>query len=88
MKMVKVIGSITSTIKDKSLEGFKLLLVQSVTIDLKTKREFFAAVDTVGLGEGEVALLVTGSAAKKHELTAGRNIDGTLVAKVDRIDLD
>ena len=86
MKMVKVVGSVVSTIKEKSLEGFKLLLVQSVGIDLKGKSEYFIAVDTVGMGEGEIGLLVTGSTAKRTEATKGKNIDGSLVAKIERID--
>jgi carbon dioxide concentrating mechanism protein CcmL len=88
MKMVKVIGSVTSTVKDSSLDGFKLLFVQSVNIELKGKKEYFIAVDTIGLGEEEIALMVTGSTAKKTEITKDRNVDGTLVAKVERIDLN
>lgn len=84
--MVKVIGSVVSTIKEKSLEGFKLLLVQSVDINLEGKKEYFIAVDTVGMGEGEIGLLVTGSTAKKTDITKGKNVDGSLVAKVERID--
>lgn len=87
MKMVKVIGSVTTTIKDKALEGFKLLFVSMVDINLNEKKDYYVAVDTVGIGEGEIALMVTGSAAKKNEMTKGKNIDGTLVAKVERIDL-
>lgn len=86
--MVKVVGSVTSTVKESSLEGFKLLFVQSVDIELKGKKEYFIAVDTVGLGEEEIALMVTGSTAKRTEITKGKNVDGTLVAKVERIDLN
>ncbi len=88
MKMVKVIGSVTSTIKDESLKGFKLLLVQSVDLNLKGKNDYYVAVDTIGLGEGEIGLIVTGSTAKKTELTKDKNVDGTIVAKVERIDLE
>ncbi len=88
MKMVKVIGSVTTTIKIKSLEGFKLLFVQSVDVDLTGKKEYFVAVDTVGLGEGEIALMVTGSTAKRTDITKGKDVDGSLVAKVERIDLN
>ncbi len=87
MKMVKVVGSVVTTIKEKSLSGFKLLLVQSVDVDLKEKNEYFVAVDTIGLGEGEIALMVTGSTAKRTDITKGKSVDGSLVAKVERIDL-
>ena len=87
MKLVKVIGSVTSTIKDSTLEGLKLLFVRTVNPELKEGKDYFIAVDTIGLGENEIALMVTGSTAKRTEITKGRNVDGTLVAKVERIDL-
>ena len=86
--MVKVIGSVTSTIKLDHLHGFKLLFVQSVDLKLKGKKDFYIAVDTVGLGEGETALMVTGSTSRMTVSTKGKNIEGALVAKVDRIDLE
>ena len=88
MKLVKVIGSVTSTIKDSSLNGFKILLVQSVDVDLSGENDYFVAVDTVGVGEGELGLIVTGSTAKKTDYTRGKNVDTTIVARVDRIDLE
>lgn len=88
MKLVKVIGSITSTIKDSTLEGFKLMLVQAVGPDLNERDDFFVAVDTIGLGEGEIALIVTGSTAKRTDMTRHKNVDAAIVAKVERIDLE
>jgi ethanolamine utilization protein EutN len=87
MKLVKVIGSITSTIKDETLKGFKILVVQSVDVNLEEINDYYVAVDTVGMGEGEVGLMATGSTAKGTELTKSKNVDATLVARVDRIDL-
>jgi len=88
MKMVKVIGSVTSTIKDDSLKGVKLLFVQMVNIDLTERNDFYIAIDTVGLGEGELGLIATGSTAKRTDITKDRNIDAAIVAKVERIDLE
>ena len=88
MKMVKVIGNVTSTIKLDHLHGFKLMFVQSVDLNLNGRKEYFIAVDTVGVGEGETALMVTGSTSRQTEATKGKNIEGALVAKVDRIDLE
>ncbi len=87
MKLVKVIGSVTSTIKDETLKGSKLLLVQCMEVDLKGKQDYYVAVDTVGMGEDEIGLIVTGSTAKKTEQTRKKNVDATIVAKVDKIDL-
>jgi ethanolamine utilization protein EutN len=88
MKLVKVIGSVTSTIKDLSLAGFKLLLVQAVGPDLKEINDFFVAVDTVGIGEGEIGLISTGSTAKYTDITRHKNVDAVVIAKVERIDLE
>ena len=88
MKMVKIIGSVTSTIKDDSLKGVKLLFVQTIDIDLTERRDFYIAIDTVGLGEGELGLMVIGSTAKITDITKGRNVDTAIVAKVERIDLE
>lgn len=88
MKMVKVIGSVTSTIKDDSLKGVKLLFVQMVNIDLTERNDFYIAIDTVGLGEGELGLIATGSTAKRTDITKDRNVDAAIVAKVERIDLE
>jgi ethanolamine utilization protein EutN len=88
MKLVKVIGSVTSTIKDLSLQGFKLMLVQAVDSDLKEINDFFVAVDTVGVGEGEIGLISIGSAAKYSDFTRHKNVDAVVIAKVERIDLE
>lgn len=88
MKLVKVIGSVTSTIKDDTLKGFKLMVVQGVNTDLSGRGEYFVAADTVGVGQDELALIVTGSTAKHTLATRKKNIDAAIVARVDRINLE
>ncbi|MHB1252656.1 MAG: EutN/CcmL family microcompartment protein [Candidatus Humimicrobiaceae bacterium] len=88
MKLIKVIGSVTSTIKDLSLQGFKLLLVQAVDPNLKEINDFFVAVDTVGVGEDEIGLISTGSTAKFSDVTRHKNVDAAIIAKVEKIDLE
>ena len=88
MKLVKVIGSVTSTIKDSSLQGFKLLLVQAVDSNLKEVNDFFVAVDTVGVGEGETCLISIGGTAKYTDITRHKNVDAAVIAKVERIDYE
>jgi ethanolamine utilization protein EutN len=88
MRLVQVIGSVTSTIKDLSLKGFKLLLVQTVDSNLKEMNDFFVAVDTIGVGEGEICLISTGGTAKYTGFTRHKNVDAAIIAKVERIDLE
>jgi len=88
LKLVKVVGSITSTIKDETLKGFKLMLVKTVTEDLEEKEDYYVAVDTVGVGEGEIALISTGRTANYAASTRHKNVDSAIVAKVERVDLE
>jgi microcompartment protein CcmK/EutM len=88
MKMVKVIGTVTSTIKEESLKDFKLLFVQTVDLKLNGKKDYYVVVDTVGIGEGEIGLVVTGSTAKKTAATLDALVDGTIIARVDRLDME
>ena len=87
MELGRVIGSVVSTIKEPSYKGFKLLLVKLIDENCKDKRETYIAVDTIGVGRDEIVILVSGSTARKTEMTKGIMIDLTIVAKVDRINL-
>jgi len=88
MELGRVIGSVVSTIKEPSCKGFKLLLVKLVDENFKDKRETYIAVDTIGAGRDEIVILVSGSTARKTEMTKDTVIDLTIVAKVDRINLE
>jgi ethanolamine utilization protein EutN len=88
MELGRVIGSVVSTIKEPSYKGFKLLLVKLVDENFKDKRETYIAVDTIGVGRDEIVILVSGSTARKTEMTKDTVIDLTIVAKVDRINLE
>ncbi len=88
MKLASVAGSVTATIKDDTLRGFKLLMVQAVDTDKQGTGKYFVVADTVGVGEGELVLIVTGSTAKQTHITKGKNIDATIVAKVDKINIE
>lgn len=63
--MAKVVGSVVSTQKDKSLIGRKLMIVQAVDSQGKPARPEEVAVDSVGAGIGEYVLLVRGAGARK-----------------------
>jgi len=88
MILVEVVGSVTSTIKDEALEGFKLLVVQAISTEGAKKKDYYIAVDTVGLGEGEIGLMVRGSTARQTVMTKKKSVDASLIAKVDRLDLE
>lgn len=89
MIIAKVVGSIVSTTKAEKLRGKKLLIVQP--LDMKSIEEDgkpLVAVDTVGSGEGEVVLVVSGSSARQTEITNGVPVDAAIVGVVDSIEIE
>jgi microcompartment protein CcmK/EutM len=58
MQVGKVIGTATSTVKHRSMEGWKLLVVQPYMIDGVTPDgDPQLAVDSLGAGKGETVIL-------------------------------
>ena len=87
MILGRVVGNVVSTTKSEKLFGFKLLIVSP--IHLETFEEQGApvvSVDTVGAGEGEVVMVVSGSSSRQTAATEGP-VDSTIVAIVDSVDL-
>ena len=86
MKIVRVIGTATATLKEAGLSGQKFLVVQTVAPDGKPAAETACvAVDGVGAGRGDLCLMVTGSAARVVRGAAGLPVDAALIAVIDEI---
>jgi microcompartment protein CcmK/EutM len=88
MNLGKVVGTVVATQKDEGLEGYKMLLVQNMTLDLKLKDSYSVAVDTVGAGVGETVVTVGGSSARMTHPTKDRPVDTAVVAIVDYLDVE
>ena len=88
MLMGKVIGNVVSTQKDDQLDGFKLLVVRQVDMELKPTKSYVVAVDAVEAGEGEIVLVATGSSARMTRVTKNRPIDAVVMAIVDKFELE
>jgi microcompartment protein CcmK/EutM len=83
MQIAKVIGTVVSTVKNESLNGRKLLILQTVDADLKPKGAPMVALDAVGAGVGELVFWCRGKEASfpfKREETP---TDCTIVGIVD-----
>ena len=52
MQLARVIGTVVSTVKNDSLHGRKLLVVQTVDKDLEPNGKPMVAIDSVGAGIG------------------------------------
>ncbi len=86
MNLGRVVGTVVSTHKDEGLEGYKLLLVQQVSLDLKPKDNYWIATDTVGAGPGELVVTVGGSSARMTLQTKDKPVDTAIIAIVDYLD--
>lgn len=60
MMLARVIGSATSTVKHASLDGWKLLIVQALMADGRSRDgEPMLAVDQLGAGVGENVMITS-----------------------------
>lgn len=88
MLIARVVGSAVSTAKDDRLTGLKLLVLRAATPADEPTGEAFVAADVVGAGEGELVLVVTGSAARHTSMTEGRAVDAAIVGILDSLEVD
>ncbi len=87
MKIALVIGSTISTIKDESIRGRKLLIVQNADAEGKVKGEPYVAVDTVSAGAGDLVLVTDGSSARYTGQTTDAPVDAVIVGVIDSLEL-
>lgn len=95
MKIGKVVGSVWATQKEKSLEGHKLMIVQTLNPSrddgLKhavSGDRFLVAVDLVGAGVGETVLVCSGSSARTALESKDSPIDAAIVGIIDKVDIN
>ena len=87
MIMGKVVGTVVSTHKDEGMRGFKLLVVQSLDINMKLTGSYLIATDAVGAGLDEVVIVVQGSSARLTDQTKNRPVDAAIICIVDSVDV-
>ena len=63
MQLARVIGTVVSTVKNETLDGRKLLIVQTLDADLNPKGKPQIALDSVGAGVGELVFWCRGKEA-------------------------
>src|SRR3954453_13977986 len=93
MFLARVTGHIVASVKDKTLNGQKLFVVEplSVKYDERTNQpaslgntgRAIVAIDAVGAGEGQLVLIVQGSSARMTEQTKNLPADAVIVGIVD-----
>jgi len=83
MNLGKVAGTLVATRKEASMDGLKFMLVKHVDAEGKETGGQVVAVDSVGVGPGELVLVATGSSARQTSATQNRPCDAVIMAIVD-----
>jgi ethanolamine utilization protein EutN len=87
MFVAEVVGTLVASVKDPSLEGIKLMLVQPLDAAGKPKGQPLVATDMIGIGVGERAFCVLGREAALSLPDTFAPVDAGIVGIVDRVDV-
>lgn len=83
MQLASVIGDVVATMKDRSLHGQKLLVLQPLAPSGSAVGRALVAVDSAGAGAGETVFFVRGREASFPFLPERVATDATVVGIVD-----
>ncbi len=83
MQLARVIGNVVSTVKNESLKGRKMMIVQNLTEDLKPFGKPLIALDAIGAGIGELVFWCRGKEAAFPFKRDATPTDCTIVGIVD-----
>jgi ethanolamine utilization protein EutN len=87
MLLGRVIGNVVATMKDPSLTGQRLLLVQPVDRNGRDKGKVLVALDSVGAGAGETVYWCRGKEASFPFLPVEVPTEATIVGIVDAVNI-
>ena len=89
MTLGKIIRELTCSVKDHKLDPVKMFLVRALNLDLSERNEQFVAIENrLGLGKGDIVLVVFGSGARKAEGNTDLPVDCAITARVEDINLE
>ena len=83
MQLARVIGSVVATVKNDSLEGRKLLVIQSLDANLRPQGVPLVALDAIGAGASDLVFWCRGKEASFPFRREDTPTDCTIVAIVD-----
>jgi ethanolamine utilization protein EutN len=87
MLLGRVIGNVVATMKNASLVGQKLLLVQPIDRNGRDKGKVLVALDSVGAGAGETVYWCRGKEASFPFLPVEVPTEATIVGIVDTVNI-
>jgi len=77
---------VVSTVKEESLQGLKLLVIEDCDVSGRGKGSYYVAADVVGAGKAEVVLTAHGSSARQTAVTKNRPVDAVVMAIVETVE--
>jgi len=83
MQLARVIGTVVATVKNESLVGRKLLVIQTLNKQLQPQGKPMVAIDSVGAGIGELVFWCRGKEASFPFKREDTPTDCTIVGIVD-----
>lgn len=87
MFLARVVGTVVATMKNTSLAGKKILIVQPINKSGKDQGSKMLALDSVGAGAGETVYCCRGREASFPWLPNEAPTDTTIVAIVDQVNV-
>ena len=82
----RVVGCVWSTVKDRRIDGHRLLIIQPLTPELKNTGKPLICADATGAGAGELIYWVRGKEAS-FPFAEEPPFDTTVVGIVDEVHL-
>ncbi|MGI9435507.1 MAG: EutN/CcmL family microcompartment protein [Geminicoccaceae bacterium] len=87
MRIARVIGTVTATVKASAISGVTLLVTDVEDGAGGILERAVVAADTCGAGVGDLVLLARGSAARLASNAAPMPIDAAVIAVIDHVEL-
>lgn len=88
MKLCKVIGFATASLKVEGFSPYKLVIVKGMDEDGSPAGEPFLAVDTFGAGLSEIVAVVTGAPAAQALPDKGLPVDAAVIGLLDHVSIN
>ncbi len=89
MQIARVVGSLSSTIKNEFYRGKKIMIVQPLNTSGEEHGDTFLSVDTVQAGKGDIVLVLKEGGGSR--IVAGKNdapIHSTIIGIVDEVNIE
>lgn len=89
MTLGKIIKELVCSVKAPGINATRIYIVKLLNLDLTEKDKQVVAIENrLGLGKGDIVLMVSGSGARKVEGNTDMPIDCAITAKVENINID